>query len=258
MGERILRPGIRKSDRTAALVRDGGWIAQVFYDWLLTAVDDFGRFDARPSILRVEIFPLLIDMVRETDVSRCLTACERAGLVRLYQAGGKPYLEVLNFNQRLRAQSSKWPSPPDDVPRPPDDVVTMPTDTSSETETETETGNGATAPASGEESFADITGFVPFRDGWILGGLPPEIGTTPIRRKLIDFFLMLMKKPPPKSWKEQMIWLAEKERESPGAAMQILSDSIRNNYVGLHDKSKSNSPRSKPRSSVAASGREDR
>jgi hypothetical protein len=125
MGERILRPGIRTSDRTAALVRDGGWMAQVFYDWLLTVVDDHGRFDGRPSILRVEVFPLLLDMVREADVQRCLAACEKAGLIRLWADDGKQFLELLNFRQRRRSRKSRWPDPPGGPSGPPQDVPTV-------------------------------------------------------------------------------------------------------------------------------------
>jgi hypothetical protein len=132
MGERLLRPGIRTSERTAALVKDGGWMAQVFYDWLLTVVDDYGRYDARPAILRTTVFPLLLDLVREADVSRCLNACEAAGLVRLYTVEGRPYLELLDFRQRLRAKTSKWPAP--DAGHCHDIVVTMPSDTETDTE----------------------------------------------------------------------------------------------------------------------------
>lgn len=135
MGERIFRPGIRSSDRAAANVRAGGWISQVFYDWLLTAVDDFGRFDARPLILRTQIFPMLLDLVREADVSRCLESCKAAGLIRLYMHDGKPYLEVLNFRQRLRAKTSKWPGPQDNATPLSCERRTMPTDTDTDTDT---------------------------------------------------------------------------------------------------------------------------
>jgi hypothetical protein len=139
MGERIIRPGIRSSDRTAALIRSkGGWMAQVFYDWLLTAVDDYGRYDARPAILRTVVFPLLLDLVRETDVQRCLAACEKAGLIRLYVIEGKPLLELFDFRQRLRAKKSKWPAPTT-ARNCHDNVMTMPTETETETETETDT-----------------------------------------------------------------------------------------------------------------------
>lgn len=118
-------------------------MAQVFYDWLLTVVDDYGRFDARPAILRAEVFPLLLDLVREADVQRCLDSCETAGLVRLYKHDGRPYLEVLDFRQRMRAAKSKYPAPesaghpPDIAMQMPDGRTTMPSESDAETETET-------------------------------------------------------------------------------------------------------------------------
>jgi hypothetical protein len=117
VGDRILRAGIRQSDRTAALIRGpGGWMAQVFFDWLLTVVDDYGRYDARPAILRGHVFPLLVDDVSGDDIRRCLDACAAPGveLIQVYEVDGKPYLSVREFTnrQRLRAAKSKWPAPP--------------------------------------------------------------------------------------------------------------------------------------------------
>ncbi len=146
MGERLIRPCIRSSDRTAALIRSGGWMAQVFYDWLLTVVDDFGRYDARPSILRPVVFPLLLELVRESDVSRCLAECEKAGLIRLYSVEGKPFLEVQNFKQRLRASKSRWPEPSNGTSGICHDIVmTMSTDTDTEAHTEAHTGAAVAA-----------------------------------------------------------------------------------------------------------------
>lgn len=166
MGERIFRPGIRTSDRTAKLIRSGGWMAQVFYDWLITLVDDFGRYDARPSILRVEIFPLLLDKVRESDVERCLAECEKAGLIRLYAIKSKPYLELLDFRQRLRAMKSKFPAPTD-AGKCHDNDVTMPSDTETDTDSETDTDTEPPKPppaarAVGDEKDSGPLGFAEF------------------------------------------------------------------------------------------------
>ena len=175
MPERIIRPGIRSSDKVAENIRNGGWLAQVFYDWLLTVVDDFGRYDARPALLRSEVFPILQDMVREADVSRCLAACEKAGLIRLYAYDGKAYLEVTKWRQRLRAAKSKWPAPPRvtvDVRHPHDIVVTMPTETETETETEPPTpargGGGRVRSAGKTEPTAAVfpSGFASFWAAW--------------------------------------------------------------------------------------------
>jgi hypothetical protein len=148
MGDRILRHGIRTSEKAAANVRDGGWLAQVFYDWLITAVDDYGRYDARPAILRAEVFPLLLDLVREADVSRCLKSCETAGLIRLYTHDGKPYLELLNFKQRMRAANSRFPDPPAIVTHTHDNGMSKHTDTDTDTDTDTNPpyGGGADFP----------------------------------------------------------------------------------------------------------------
>jgi hypothetical protein len=86
-------------------------VAEVFYRRLLNVVDDFGRFDGRVRILSAQCFPTLLEIVRESDVSRLLAACEKAGLIRLYQVDSYSYLEVLNFRQFTRAKSSKYPAP---------------------------------------------------------------------------------------------------------------------------------------------------
>jgi hypothetical protein len=86
----------------------------VFYRRLMSVVDDFGRYDARPSILRAACFPLRIDRVREADISRWIAACETAGLIALYEAAGKPYLVLLNIG-KPRAESSKYPDPPPEI-----------------------------------------------------------------------------------------------------------------------------------------------
>jgi hypothetical protein len=78
-------------------------------------VDDFGRFDGRLTYLRSQLYPLKIDRVSDSDVGKWLTECVTAGLVRAYQVSGRPYIEVLKFGQRKRAEASKWPDPPSDV-----------------------------------------------------------------------------------------------------------------------------------------------
>ncbi len=86
--------------------------------------------------MRVAVFPLLIDLVREADVQRCVDGCVAAGLIRLYTVVGKPYLEVTKWQQRLRAKTSRWPAPAGHCH---DIDVTMPTETEAHTDTETET-----------------------------------------------------------------------------------------------------------------------
>jgi hypothetical protein len=103
---RILREGILSSDRINVL----STAAEVFYRRLMSVVDDYGRFDGRPSMLRVSCYPLRVDAVREADLSRWIAECVKAGLLVLYAVDGKPYLEMQDFRQQARAKS-RFPSP---------------------------------------------------------------------------------------------------------------------------------------------------
>lgn len=107
MPNRVLREGILTSERVNLLSLDG----EVFYRRLMSVVDDFGRYTAHPALLRAHLYPLRLDRVREASMERLLTECEKVRLVRLYVVASKPYLEVLDFGQHVRAKHSKWPAP---------------------------------------------------------------------------------------------------------------------------------------------------
>lgn len=113
MPNRILRESILDSERVNSLSRD----AELFYRRLMSVVDDFGRFDARPTVLRSRCFPLTVNNVREADISRWIAECETAGLIALYSVSGKDYGLFHNLGSP-RAKSSKFPEPPADVERP--------------------------------------------------------------------------------------------------------------------------------------------
>lgn len=107
MPSRIIREGILTSERVDSL----GVNEELFYRRLMSVVDDFGRFDARPLMLRVSCYPLRVDRVREADISRWLAKCQTAGLIALYAVNGKQYLEITDFKQQIRAKESKYPDP---------------------------------------------------------------------------------------------------------------------------------------------------
>jgi hypothetical protein len=111
MPNRIIRAGINRSERVNQL----GFAEEVFYRRLLNEVDDHGLFDARPSILRAALFPLRLDRVREADISRWTAICQKAGLIVLYEAGGKQYLKVLDTRWQARS-APKYPLPPENLP----------------------------------------------------------------------------------------------------------------------------------------------
>lgn len=110
MPNRILREGILTSERVERL----NWAEEVFYRRLMSVVDDFGRYYARPALLRAACYPLLLTKVSDSDIEKWLSACENAALVRVYPASdGKRYLQMLDFRQQVRAAASKFPQPPD-------------------------------------------------------------------------------------------------------------------------------------------------
>jgi hypothetical protein len=110
MPNRILREAILDSEAVNRL----SCPAEVFYRRLMSVVDDFGRYDARPAVLRSRLYPLQLDRVREADISRWIAECEKAGLIALYAAGGKPYLLYHKLGEP-RARASKYPDPPADA-----------------------------------------------------------------------------------------------------------------------------------------------
>lgn len=106
MPNRIIREGILTSDRIEQLDAP----AEVFYRRLMSKVDDHGLYDARPSILRSSLYPLRVDRVREADIARWIAACEKAGVIALYQHDGKPYLQMLDTRWQARSEP-KYPLP---------------------------------------------------------------------------------------------------------------------------------------------------
>ena len=83
--------------------------AERFFVRLIMKVDDYGRFSADERLLKSNLFPLKTN-IRETDISRWITECETTGLITVYTVASKKYLEIQNFNQRLRIKSTKYPS----------------------------------------------------------------------------------------------------------------------------------------------------
>jgi hypothetical protein len=110
MPNRVIRDGYVESERVNRLSPH----AECFFFRLMLKADDFGRFNAHTGLLRAHLYPLKLETIREADISRWLTEVEKAGLIALYEGpGGKRYLVIPNFDQRVRAEKSKFPDPPD-------------------------------------------------------------------------------------------------------------------------------------------------
>lgn len=155
MPNRIIREGWLESEKIAKLDPK----EERFFLRLCLRADDFGRFHSNPLLLKASLFPLCDD-ARSTDIPRWLAACELAGLVRCYTAENKPCVEILNFRQRSRAATSRFPQPPDGPPanagpmsdtcqtddRPPRTYSYSETDSKTETETGPPAARGSRSP----------------------------------------------------------------------------------------------------------------
>lgn len=86
------------------------WRTQSFYVRLINLVDDFGRYEADPLILRAHAFPLREDVSKDQVSAMCQELGEQK-LVVLYSAADKTYLQITNWQDRPRSKS-KFPEPP--------------------------------------------------------------------------------------------------------------------------------------------------
>lgn len=114
MPNRIIRESITTSDSWDRL----SFAAEAFCTRLITVVDDYGRQDARPSVLRAKCFPLKLAEVSESKIARWLSELIEARLVVVYvgEHGGQ-YLQFVNWTkyQNVRARESRFPAPPDQM-----------------------------------------------------------------------------------------------------------------------------------------------
>lgn len=112
MPNRIIKDSISTSDKLARLsdFEFRVWVG------LITYVDDTGRGDARPAILKGRLFPLR-ERVTIKDVETALRALADKGCVSLYQVDGKPYFCFPSWSrhQRIRDVKPKYPPPPEAV-----------------------------------------------------------------------------------------------------------------------------------------------
>lgn len=107
MPNRILKDSICTSPNIDRLSRE----AEVFFYRLIVQCDDFGRMDARYSILRARCYPLQLDAVNEKLIAKWLAELVGAELVTLYTVDGQSYLQMRTWDrhQQVRAKRSKYP-----------------------------------------------------------------------------------------------------------------------------------------------------
>ena len=144
MPDRILKSSIL-NNRTIAKLSFG---AEVFYRRLMSVVDDFGVCDASDDWLRAHLYAFQLDQVSRQDVAMWKQEIKKGGLITIYEMDGIPYLEMVNFDQRLRARRSKWPHPihnPPSFARNCQQPLTNATESDSESESESNSEAGAEA-----------------------------------------------------------------------------------------------------------------
>lgn len=84
---------------------------ETFFYRLIVNVDDYGRMDGRPSILRARLFPL--KTLRDDQIEKAIRTLSTVELVHRYTVHGKPFVSLTGWdrNQSIRAKKSKYPSP---------------------------------------------------------------------------------------------------------------------------------------------------
>lgn len=115
MPNRVLRESILNSERVNAVSQS----AELHYRRLMSKVDDYGRIEASPRILKAEAWAMREDVTVEqiAEWTMELTAGPRPLILR-YEVNGREYLEYQNFKQRIRTAkdgktaNSLCPNPP--------------------------------------------------------------------------------------------------------------------------------------------------
>ncbi len=108
MPNRIIKESICTSESIDRLDS----FTEVFFYRLIVHCDDYGRMEARPMILRAELFPLK-ERLPLIKIEQTLESLEKAGCIRRYESDKKQYIAILSWekHQRIRAKRSKYPPP---------------------------------------------------------------------------------------------------------------------------------------------------
>lgn len=110
MPTRYLKSGIRDSEAIEKLSP----LAENLYYRLLVTVDDFGRYDARPPMIKAACFPVK-DSINAAKTEVLMKELAENGLVEIYMVQGKPYLQMTKWDNIPRAKESKFPANTYDV-----------------------------------------------------------------------------------------------------------------------------------------------
>lgn len=115
MPNRIIKESLCSSEKIASLsdFEFRLWVG------LITQVDDAGRGDARPAIIKGRVFPFR-ERLSIKDIDAALQDLAAKGCVSLYTVDGKPYFLFPGWvkHQRVRDCKPKYPEPPENLNLP--------------------------------------------------------------------------------------------------------------------------------------------
>lgn len=108
MPNRVIKESIKRSAEIDKLT----WFQEVVFYRLLVTVDDYGIYYADPVILRSDLFPTKEDVTKKS-IQECIAKLEELGIIRIYEAEGRKYLQFLTWekHQRIRNSVKKFPFP---------------------------------------------------------------------------------------------------------------------------------------------------
>ena len=154
MPTRYLKPGVRDSEAIDSLSSQA---ENLFYRLLVT-VDDYGRFDARPAMVKASCFPIKDSMT----INKCKDLIEELvnkNLISVYEVEGKNVLQMSKWDNVPRSKESKYPANPYGCIQVHTSVNNLHTNapvTETETETETKTVTDKyICPPSGEPELGN-------------------------------------------------------------------------------------------------------
>ena len=98
MPNRIIKESICTSDTVDALT----WFEEVLFYRLIVNCDDYGRYDARPAIIRGKLFPLKDVTVKQ--VNEAIIKLSTVGIAKLYEVDGNCALgPTIRASERRKA-----------------------------------------------------------------------------------------------------------------------------------------------------------
>lgn len=183
-------------------------------------MDDFGRYDAEPRLLRSHAFPFGDPVGKDIALPKLKMMCEQlsiSGLVDFYETPDeKKYLQVSRWQERTRAEKSKYPAFDNTCQQMfgSDNKCSLPSSPSSSPSSSppspSSPPDALRFPANAGDEFKDLFNrWIPYRKG--MGKKPKDWNVL---------------------FQEQLDWIAKQPRSDWN---EIVSQSIRNCWQGLFD-----------------------